>query len=447
MSPATAAVSLRSRRGFLTQAIGTSALAAATPRAAWGDEAEPLTVGLIGCGPQGRSVARAMAQVPGVHIAAVVDPDAGRRATAAAELSAADGGPDLRRMLDDRAVTAVIVATPDHWHAPAAILACEAGKHVYVEKPCSHNLREAAMLRRAARQRGMVVQHGTQSRSNPLVASAITHLREGLIGEVLVARAWNVQRRADIGRRGPTNPPPGVDYDLWVGPAPFVPFQENRFHYTWRWWHAFGCGDVGNDGTHELDIARWGLGMEGLPRRVSGLGGKAFFDDDQEFPDTATLAYEFPAVAASGRPRQILFEMRLWSGNYPHNCDSGVEFHGTDGMLFVSKRGKLEVLDGRNKRVELPERPAAVVTGSHQSDFVAAIRSGGRPRADMDEAFRSVALVHLGNIAIRVGRGLRVEEDGRIADDAEAAGLLGRRYRDGHWAVPGQALDAGLGAL
>jgi predicted dehydrogenase len=427
-----------SRRRFLARSTASAAILATAGRSAHAaDGATPVAVGLIGCGPQGRSVARAMAQVPGVRVAAVVDPDSARRGQAATELAAADGGADLRRVLDDPGIHAVIVATPDHWHAPAAILACDAGKHVYVEKPCSHNLREARLLRETASRRGLVVQHGTQSRSNPLVADAVALVREGLIGEVLFARAWNVQRRRDIGRRQPSDPPPGVDYDLWVGPAPLVPFQDNRFHYTWRWWHAFGCGDVGNDGTHELDIARWGLGVDALPTRVAGLGGKAFFQDDQEFPDTATIAYEFAAPGPAGRPRQLAFEMRLWSGNYPHNCDSGVEFHGTDGMLFVSKRGKLEILDGRNKRLDPPARPEPVVSGSHQADFIAAIRTAGRPRADMDEALRTVALVHLGNIAIRVGRALRVDGDATaIAGDAEATALLARTYREGHWAVP-----------
>jgi len=431
-------VAPRSRRSFLARATASAAAVVsagtATSRA---EEAVPVGVALIGCGPQGTRVAKAMATVPGVRVTAVVDPDAARRTQAATELAAADGGPDLRRVLDDPGIDAVIVATPDHWHAPAAILACDAGKHVYVEKPCSHNLREARLLRDTARRRGLVVQHGTQSRSNPLVADAVALVREGVIGEVLVAKAWNVQRRADIGRRQPSDPPPGVDYDLWVGPAPLVPFQDNRFHGTWRWWHAFGCGDVGNDGTHELDIARWGLGVDGLPTRVAGLGGKAFFRDDQEFPDTATIAYDFAAQGPAGRPRQLVFEMRLWSGNYPHNCDSGVEFHGTDGMLFVSKRGKLEILDGRNKRLAPPERPEPAVSGSHQADFIAAIRTAGRPRADMDEAYRTVALVHLGNIAVRVGRVLQVGGDGgEVVGDPQAAALLSRSYRDGHWAVP-----------
>lgn len=426
------------RRQLLAAAAGSAAvMLPGTGRAA---AADALAVALIGCGSQGRSVAKAMAQVPGVTLAAACDPDESRLGSLRDELGISRGETDLRRILDDRTIDAVIVATPDHWHAPASILACDAGKHVYVEKPCSHNFREATLLLEAARRNSVVVQHGTQSRSNPLIAQAVAMLREGVVGELLVAKAWNVQRRKSIGHQQPSSPPPGVDYDLWVGPAPLVPFQENRFHYNWRWWHAFGCGDVGNDGTHELDYARWGLGVDALPARVAGLGGKYAFDDDQEFPDTATLVFEYPGDGGVGHRRQLIFEMRLWSGDYPHNCDSGVEFHGADGMLFVSKRGKLELLDGRNKRVEIAPPAEPPVTGSHQADFIAAIREGRRPRADIEEGVRSVALVHLGNIAVRLQRSLAVDPaTGRIAADDEANALLGRSYRPGHWAVPTRA--------
>jgi predicted dehydrogenase len=212
---------------------------------------------------------------------------------------------DLRRVLDDSSVDAVVVATPDHWHAPAAIMACEAGKHVYVEKPCSHNHRESRLLLDAARRNNVVVQHGTQSRSNELIAGAVQMLREGVIGDVLVAKAWNVQPRGNIGHKTPSDPPPGVDYDAWVGPAVFLPYQENRFHYNWHWWYNFGTGDIGNDGTHEIDYARWGLGVEGLPSTVTGLGGKYFHDDDQEYPDTTTSVFEWPGDGAVGKPSSV----------------------------------------------------------------------------------------------------------------------------------------------
>lgn len=430
--------SVPTRRGFLRGVSATVTVAlGVVPATSRATVFEPLGVGLIGCGRQGRSVAKAIAAVPGVSIKAVCDPDASRADAAAVECGAGEPVADFRRLLDRPDLAAVIIATPDHWHAPAALLALAAGKHVYVEKPCSHTFQEAKLLRSAARQSGLVVQHGTQSRSNPVIAHAVHLLRQGVIGEVLMAKAWNIQRRESIGHDQPSSPPPGVDYDLWVGPAPLVPFQANRFHYNWRWWHGFGCGDIGNDGTHELDYARWGLGVDSLPARVAGLGGKYYFDDDQEFPDTASLAFEFPADRPTGHPRQLLFEMRLWSGNYPHNCDSGVEFHGTDGVLFVSKRGKLEILDGRNKRQEVPPSATAPLEGSHQADFVAAIRNRRQPRANMDEAFLSVALVHHGNIVSRLGRGLTINSlTGLITGDAEATALLGRDYRPGHWARP-----------
>jgi predicted dehydrogenase len=424
-----------SRRSFI-QWTGTAGvtLASSAVRAGTGDD---VVVALIGCGSQGRGVAKSMAAVPGVRIAYVCDPDAERLHAARTELGAGEPVADLRRILDDRAVDAVIVATPDHWHAPASILACDAGKHVYVEKPCSHNLREARLLLEAARRNRVVVQHGTQSRSNPLIVNAVRLLREGAIGDVLVAKAWNIQRRKNIGHQRPSQPPPGVDYDLWVGPAPMLPFQENRFHYNWRWWHAFGNGDIGNDGTHEIDYARWGLGVDALPTTAMGLGGKYGIDDDQQFPDTATLAFEYPGDGGVGKRRQLIFEMRLWSGNYPHNCDSGAEFYGTNGQLFVSKRGKVELLDGSNQRVAVKPPADLPPMPSHQADFVAAIRGGTRPVADMEEAYRTVALVHLGNLAVELGRSLQLEAGGdRVVGDDEATRLLGGTYRDGHWAAP-----------
>jgi predicted dehydrogenase len=267
---------------------------------------------------------------------------------------------------------------------------------------------------------------------------AIQLLRENIIGDVLVAKAWNVQRRRDIGRAKPSAPPPHVDYDMWVGPAPLVPFQSNRFHYDWHWWYDFGTGDIGNDGTHEIDIARWGLGVEGFPSRVSSLGGKYFFDDDQQFPDTATCLWEWTGLPGKRPRKQMIFEMRLWSKSYPHHCDSGIEFHGTSGMLMVSKRGKLLVWDDNHRPItdlEPSQKPRPAV--NHQVDFLEAIRGRREPAAGMPIALDSVACVHLANLSSRVGRSLSVTDDGRrVVDDAQATAWLGRTYRDGHWAVP-----------
>jgi predicted dehydrogenase len=343
----------------------------------------------------------------------------------------------MRKIFDNPEVQAVFIATPDHWHAPAAIMACEAGKHVYVEKPCSHNVRESRLLLDAARRNNVVVQHGTQQRSSSFMADAIQMLHEGIIGDVLVAKAWNIQRRGNIGHAAPSEPPPEIDYDMWVGPAEFMPFQSNRFHYSWHWWYNFGTGDLGNDGAHELDYARWGLGVDALPSKVSGIGGKYYFDDDQQFPDTATCVFEYPGDGHVGNRRQLIFEMRIWSKNYPYNVDSGAEFYGTQGKMFVSKRGKLQILDDQNQRIERQQRKGAR-SKSHVEDFFDAIRSGRRPNADILEAHRSVTPIHLGNLAVRLGRSFEFDpEKEEITGDDEANRMLSRTYRkEGHWAIP-----------
>ncbi len=431
------------RREFLRHTTAISLSLAATGPSTISMAASPndsLSVGIIGCGGRGRGLMEDFRKV--ARITHVCDPDEGRCETAKQQLGAPHAFQDLRRVLDDPSVDAVVIATPDHWHAPAAILACEAGKHVYVEKPCSHNLREAQLLLAAARRNRVIVQHGTQHRSNPLIRAAIQMLSDGMIGDVLVAKAWNIQKRRSIGHGTPSDPPEGIDYDSWVGPAEFMPYQKNRFHYDWHWWHNFGTGDLGNDGTHEIDYARWGLGVTGLPTSVVALGGKYFFDDDQQFPDTATCVFEWPGDGSVGQRRQLIFEMRIWSTNYPYNCDSGAEFYGTKGRLFVSKRGKLEVYDERNRRMEdASPSNADPLEGSHIEDFVSGCRTGQPPRAEIAIAYDTVALVHLGNIACRVGRALQVDKAGDqivdVVDDDEATQLLSRRYRaGGHWAIP-----------
>jgi predicted dehydrogenase len=396
---------------------------------------ERLTVGIIGCGGRGSALAEEFARL--ANVAHVCDPDESRRRQTQEKARAGNAVADLRRILDDKAVDAVVIATPDHWHAPAAIMACDAGKHVYVEKPCCHNLREGRLIVEAARRNKRVAQHGTQSRSTAFIANAIQMLREGVIGDVLVAKAWDIQRRVDIGRGKPGDPPPGVDYDMWVGPAEFMPFQANRFHYHWHWWRNFGVGGIGADGPHEIDYARWGLGVETHPSTVAGLGSKYYFDDDQEYPDTGTVVFEWPGDGKAGHKRQLIFELRIWSTNYPFNVDSGAEFYGTKGKMFLSKRGKLEILDESNKPVTAqPKNPPQLL--DHAADFLDAIKTGRKPNADIELGHLSIALVHLGNLAMRVGRTLNFDpRTEQIIGDDEANQLLGRRYRsEGHWAIP-----------
>jgi predicted dehydrogenase len=360
-------------------------------------------------------------------------------ATAVSEAGGAKGVSDFRRILDDQSVDAVTIATPDHWHVPAALLALSAGKHVYVEKPCSHNVREGQLLVAATKKTGKVVVQGTQSRSSPSIQQAMKLLRDGVIGDVLIAKCWNWQLRNNIGHLSPSAPPSGVDYDTWVGPAEWLPFQANRFHYNWHWWYNFGCGDLGNDGIHEFDYALWGLGVETHPTKISAAGGKYFFDDDQQFPDTMQVTFEYPGDDKVGSRRMLIYEQRLWSTTYPYNVDSGAEYIGTKGKMFLSKRGKFEVRGDRNEvmDVKLDGIPKSVVA-ENQQNWLDCIKSGNMPHANVEIAHRMATAAHLGNIATRLGRMIRFDPGTEeiVADD-EAAALLVRKYRDGgHWGVP-----------
>lgn len=387
-----------------------------------------VRLGLVGCGVRGRSF------VPYVH--AVCDPDRERLAVLAKSTNVPEhlAVTDMRRLLDNPELDGVIIATPDHWHAPAAILACKAGKHVYLEKPASHNFRESQLLLEAADEAGVVVQHGTQQRSRPFTRDAIAMLHDGAIGEVHVAKAWNVQQRGSIGTHHPSTPPPSIDYDTWVGPAAWLPYQQNRLHSDWHWWYNFGTGDIGNDGAHELDYARWGLGIHTLPSRVYASGGKYHYQDDQQFPDTATCTFDFNQDDSA---KQLIFEMRLWSRNYPHNCDSGVEFYGSEGQMFLSKRGKL-VVRGQDNKVTLERRPGEENNYAHVENFLDAIRGNASLNAPLVEAHRSVGLIHLANASLRVKRSIDFNADTEtIEKDPEANQLLTRKYRDGgHWGIP-----------
>jgi predicted dehydrogenase len=270
------------------------------------------------------------------------------------------------------------------------------------------------------------------------VRDAVALARSGAIGEILVARAWNVQYRPSIGHDRPSTPPAGLDYENWVGPAPMVPYQANRLHYGWHWFRNFGTGDAGNDGVHELDIARWGLGVETLPTTVAAVGGKYHHDDDQEFPDTMTSIFEFPGTGGVGKRKQLIFEMRLWSRYHPETTDNGNEFLGTEGRIYIAKRGDLRVFDreGRPKQVEVTaDRKNSVA--DHMANFLDAIRGDSAAHADATTAHLSSALPHLANLSARLGRSLTLDPSTeRITGDSEADAGLGRSYRTEHWAAP-----------
>lgn len=403
---------------------------------------ERLVVGVIGPGGQGRNVMKTMLGTGQATIAWLCDVDQ-HRLDAAAEFVDELGAPrprlehDLRRVLDDKSVDAVLIATPDHWHAPATILACDAGKHVYVEKPASHNLREGRLMVEAARRNKRIVQLGTQSRSTEHVQSAMQLIREGAIGEVLACKAWNSQFRTDIGRQHPSEPPKELDYDTWLGPAPYAPYQSNKLHGIWRWWHDYGTGDIGNDGIHDIDVARWGLGVETHPNRVAYTGGKLFLlDSDQEWPDTYYVSYEYDL--GGGKKKQLVFEQRTWSPYFQEGTDNGCAFYGTRGMIVGGRKVGWRVIGAGNIDKEKVSGEGSQLD-RHCQNFFDCIKTGQAPNAEIAIGHLSSSLSHLGNIASRLGRGFEFDpKSEKIVsddDDGDANAFVSRAYRD-HWATP-----------
>ncbi|MEC9092715.1 MAG: Gfo/Idh/MocA family oxidoreductase [Planctomycetota bacterium] len=393
---------------------------------------QKIRLAQIGAGGQGVSLAKRFHRQKEVEVVYVCDPDESRRNQAAKSLGS---GPkpvsDFRRVLDDRSIDAVFIATPDHWHVPASLLALDAGKHVYVEKPCSHNVVEGRLLVDKAAEKNALVQHGTHSRSIKLLVNGIAALRENVIGEVRVAKAWNVQRRGEIGRGKPSTPPKGFDYDLWVGPAEMVPFQSNRHHYTWHWWYDFGTGDTGNDGVHELDIARWGLGVQTHPSQAGALGGKLSFDDDQQFPDTQFANFVYP-----NQGKQLSFEMRLWSRYGLDGIDNGNAFYGEGGWMLMSKRGILKVYDEKNRERDDFKMPDFNPV-EHTVNFIQSLRGEAKLAAPIEEGHLSATLCHLANLSTRLSRTLNFDPANEsVVDDEAANQYLSRSYRD-HWSKPG----------
>ena len=420
----------RGRRSFLaSSAAGLGTVLAAPSLVSAVDRNDTVRLAVIGVRGRGGNHVKGFPQVKGTEIAALCDVDAGALGQRAEQLkeyqkTAPTKVEDLRTLLDDKSIDAVVIATPDHWHGPATIWACQAGKDVYVEKPCAHNLREGQLMVEMARKHQRVVQHGTQSRSAVHVQDAVEFLQSGGIGRILQAKAINAQRRGNIGHKADAPTPAGVNYDLWLGPAPERPFNPNRFHYNWHWFWDYGTGDMGNDGVHQLDIAHWALGEPGLPNALSCGGGKYYFDDDQETPDTQTVVFEYD-------DKTLIFEMRLWTPYPEHTMDNGNVFYGEDGYMILhrSKRWEVYFKGGEKGPSSQPKNDRGL---DHRENFIDCVRSRKRPVADIEKGFHSSALALLGNLAYRLKRRLEIDKETvSIVGDPEANAMLGREYRKG----------------
>jgi predicted dehydrogenase len=421
-------MSSSSRRTFLLEtAVLTAGLALAGKARAADAPSNKLVVGVMGCSRgngRGVELAREFAKLPGAEVAYVCDVDAASREACAAEVQKAGAKlpqvvGDFRRILDDRAVDALVIAAPDHWHAPATILACAAGKHVYVEKPASHNAAEGELMISAARKNQKVVQLGTQRRSWPAIREAVEKVRGGAVGNVKLARTWYFNARPSIGHGKQVAPPAGFDWALWQGPAPERPYQDNLQPYNWHWFWHWGTGELANNGVHMIDVCRWGLGVD-YPRSVSSIGGKYAHDDDNETPDTNTATFDFGG-------RAITWECRNWSPHTKLDPQYDIAFFGDQGTLAIDGDGYV-ILDLAGK--ELAKQRGDQGTAIHLQNFLSVVRGDEAPHAEIEEGHKSTLLCHLGNIAYRVGRTVKTDPaNGHIVGDDDAQKLWSREYR------------------
>lgn len=423
------------RRAFL-QASAVTAASLAASSAAVAADGQKIVLGIIGPGGMGSNHLKNLCARKDVEIAYVCDVDSSKLAAAAKTVEAAMKVPqavkDMRKIFENKNVDAVFIATPDHWHTPATLLALDAGKHVYVEKPCSHNVREGRLLIEAQKRTGKVLQIGTQSRSTPTVKEAVDRVHAGEIGEVLAVKAWNSQRRGNIGKAVATKPPESLDFDTWCGPAPLVDYRPNLLPGRWRWFKAFGAGDIGNDGVHDIDVALWGLNPGTQPSRVACIAGKYFFDDDQEWPDTQYAVFEYDIA---GKKKQFIFEQRIWSPYVQEDYENGCVWYGTKGYLVCGHTVGWKLYAEKNKLIA--EKKGYVDLPAHHTNFFDCIRGTAKhPNADVMAGHLSASICHLSNISHVLGRSLEFDPKSEtFPKDKEATAMVKRAYRE-HWGTP-----------
>ncbi|MBV5313700.1 MAG: Gfo/Idh/MocA family oxidoreductase [Prolixibacteraceae bacterium] len=405
---------------------------------------ERINVAMIGVNSRGKSMSGTFAGQKNASVSCICDVD--ERAIPKAVKAAMDVNPaftpktekDCRKVMEDKTIDAIYIATPDHWHAPLTIMGCQAGKHVYVEKPLSHNPHEGELAIEAARKYNCVVQMGAQRRSAPILTQGIEELHKGIIGRVYTAKTWYTNARKSSSLT-PGNVPSWLDYELWQGPAPRMPYKEGLIHYNWHWYWHWGTGEALNNGTHEVDVARWGLGVD-FPTRVTSVGGRYHYKDDWETPDTQTVAMEYPGGVS------LVWESRNSNGRKIEGADRGIIFYGENGSLdtgddsykIYDLNGKLlkevksaepdtNALQGRNLA-----SPNLVMDSQHVADFLDAIKNNLRPNCDVETGYKSVLAMQLGNISWRVGRDLNIDpKNGHIIGDKDAQKLCSRTYEKG----------------
>lgn len=411
-----------SRRDFMKTSALTAAAAFAGARAHGANER--IRVGVMGLRNRGHQVAEVMSASGRFDIATFCDCDSAMFGVAMEKMGKKlPKEPvfvqDFRKMLDDRDIDAVVVAVPDHWHALATVMALDAGKHVYVEKPASFNIHDGkAMVAAQARHPELTVQVGTQQRSGAHFQEARDFVKGGGLGKVGFVRTWITHNRGAIRPVPDSAPPDTMDYEMWVGPAPFRPHNGAMTHYNWHFVKNYGTGEMGNWGAHWIDIARWTLDLD-LPTAVMGMGGTHVVRDAKETPDTQTALYQFPELT-------VLWEQRIWTGFKLNGEGSGVEFGGDKGSIVLSRGGwTFFPRDGQpEKHKGTPTEPP------HAANFADSIQGLAKPAAPMDEGHKTAAMCHLANIAVEVGRKLDFDPAAQvIVGDPDAAALMSRENR------------------
>jgi predicted dehydrogenase len=459
------------RRRFLMNAAGATAgmVAPTVITRAFGSPNDRIRVAVVGFHGQGKSHIGAINKLKdqNIELAALCDVDESLIAEQMKLLEKQDIRPktytDIRKLVEDKSIDALSIATPNHWHALATIWACQNGKDVYVEKPASHNIFEGRKMVEAARKYNRIVQVGMQSRSSPALREAVQKMREGVIGEVYMARGLCFKWRDTIGKKPDGPVPAGVHYETWLGPAPERPFNPNRFHYNWHWNWDYGNGDNGNQGIHEWDIARWGLGVK-IPTKAMSMGGHYMFDDDQQTPNTQVCTLEFEE---GGKKKMLVFEVRHWMSNHeggigegrgseadgvppaegqvqapppaaakgrkgggraPDPNTIGNIFYGSEGYLVISGYTTYKTFLGKTQQ----PGPGRTESGNHHANFFQAMRSRkiADLNGDIQEGYESAVSMHLANISYRTGRAINFDpKTEKIVGDAEASKLLTRNYR------------------
>ncbi len=402
---------------------------------------ETLVAGVVGIHSRGGAHIDAITQLDGISLAYLADVDEEFLNNRLNDVEKKHGirpkgFTDFRKMLEQKDLDVVFIATPDHWHTPAAIMALRAGKHVYVEKPCGHNPREGEMLVEAQQKYGLLVQMGNQQRSALESIQAIKEIKDGIIGTPYFGKAWYANNRGSIGIGKVVPVKMGLDFDLWQGPAPRTPYRDNIHPYNWHWFWRWGTGEICNNGTHEIDICRWALGVD-YPTKVSSSGGRYAYHDDWQYYDTQVANYEFDDN------KLLSWEGRSCNDNLIKNRGRGSAIYGTEGTVIIDRNG-YELYDKKEKmvkEVKVGNRSSSStadlvgggnMTTMHVQNLLDGITKGTPLHSPIEEGHKSVLLCHLGNISQKMERSLICDpKDGHIINDSEAMQMWWREYEPG----------------